>query len=91
MLARLLAILDSDARIPQVVRRGRWLYNFWQDAEHPRGLWRRTTLTQYRLNEPDWDTVLDLDALARRFTLHLLYERSGSIVPGAVLRGPLHP
>ncbi len=57
-------VLDSKAQIPHVVRRAGWLYNFWRDAEHPRGLWRRTTLDEYRLDTPAWETVLDLDALA---------------------------
>lgn len=38
-------VLDTDARIPYVRRRGEYLYNFWRDATNPRGLWRRTTLT----------------------------------------------
>jgi prolyl oligopeptidase len=59
------AILDSRARIPSVVRRGGWFYNFWQDAANPRGLLRRATLDEYRQPEPRWETVLDLDALAR--------------------------
>jgi len=57
-------VLDSKAQIPHVVRRAGWLYNFWRDAEQPRGLWRRTSLEQYRQAEPAWETVLDLDALA---------------------------
>jgi prolyl oligopeptidase len=61
--ARLLSILDSDARIPLVDRQGRWLYNFWKDARNPHGLWRRTTLAEYRKASPAWETVLDLDAL----------------------------
>ena len=61
---RLLDILDSKARIPGVVKQGRFLYNFWRDAANPRGLWRRTTLRSYRAAEPAWETVLDLDALA---------------------------
>jgi len=63
--ARLLAILDSKDRIPAVVRRGEWLYNFWQDGSHPRGLWRRSTLAEYRKAQPQWETVLDLDELAK--------------------------
>ena len=59
-----LDVLDTDARIPYVVRRGDHLYNFWRDAEHPRGLWRRTTLEQYRSEAPDWDVLIDVDALA---------------------------
>lgn len=63
MRAQILAVLDSRERIPQVVRRGDWLYNFWQDAEHPRGLWRRTTLAEYSKAQVQWDTLLDVDAL----------------------------
>ncbi|MGA8112180.1 MAG: prolyl oligopeptidase family serine peptidase [Actinocatenispora sp.] len=58
-------VLDSDARIPYVTRRGGYRYNFWRDREHPRGLWRRTTLDGYRRDRPDWEILLDLDALAR--------------------------
>lgn len=57
------AILDSDAKIPGVEKIGAYYYNFWKDAQHPRGLWRRTTLEEYRTPEPRWETVLDLDAL----------------------------
>ncbi len=63
MTDRLLAILDSKERIPYVNRVGDRYYNFWRDAEHPRGLWRRTTLAEYRKDAPAWETVLDLDAL----------------------------
>ena len=58
------AVLDARDKIPYVTRRGPDFYNLWRDAEHPRGLWRRTTLAQYRQAEPAWETVLDLDALA---------------------------
>lgn len=61
---RLRAIYDADDRIPYVSARGEWLYNLWRDAEHPIGLWRRTTLDAYRTDDPAWETVLDLDALA---------------------------
>ncbi len=61
----LLAILDSRQRIPFVTRLGDHYYNFWRDADHPRGLWRRTPLAEYRRPQPAWETVLDLDALAR--------------------------
>jgi prolyl oligopeptidase len=54
-------VLDSTERIPAVSRRGGWLYNLWQDAAHPRGLWRRTTMAEFRKAKPDWDTVLDLE------------------------------
>jgi len=62
---KLLALLNARERIPYVSRIGSHLYNFWQDAEQPRGLWRRTTLDSYHQAAPDWETVLDLDALGR--------------------------
>ena len=58
-------ILDSRDKIPYFVRRGDALYNFWRDADHPRGLWRRTSLAEFRQAQPAWETVLDLDALAK--------------------------
>ncbi|WP_265521955.1 prolyl oligopeptidase family serine peptidase [Oerskovia flava] len=57
-------VLDSDAKIPDVSLVGDHLYNFWRDAQHERGLWRRTTLESYRTDAPEWEVVLDLDALA---------------------------
>ncbi|HPP82318.1 MAG TPA: prolyl oligopeptidase family serine peptidase [Rubrivivax sp.] len=62
---RILEVLDSREQIPYVARRGQWLYNLWQDAANPRGLWRRTTLAEYRKSAPAWQTVLDVDALGR--------------------------
>ncbi|WP_372593690.1 prolyl oligopeptidase family protein [Actinotalea sp.] len=56
-------VLDSPARIPEVSAVGDLLYGFWRDAEHPRGLWRRTTPESYRTADPAWEVVLDLDAL----------------------------
>jgi prolyl oligopeptidase len=65
MRAEALEVLDTDARIPYVRRRGDFLYNFWRDAANPRGLWRRTTLQSYRSEAPEWDVILDIDELAR--------------------------
>ena len=61
----LLEILDSNARIPFVSKRGEYYYNFWRDKTNERGLWRRTTLEEYRKAEPKWEVVLDLDALGK--------------------------
>jgi prolyl oligopeptidase len=65
MRTEALEVLDTDARIPYVRRRGEYLYNFWRDAANPRGLWRRTTLDSYRSDTTDWDVLLDLDELSR--------------------------
>ncbi len=60
----ILAVYDSDEKIPDVTIRGNHLYNFWQDATHVRGIWRRTGIEEYRKADPSWETVLDLDRLA---------------------------
>jgi prolyl oligopeptidase len=62
---RLLKIYDSTDRIPYVSKLGSHYYNFWQDANNKRGLWRRTTLQEYRKDKPAWETVLDLDQLGK--------------------------
>ena len=59
----LLKILDSKDRIPAIGKQGRYCYNFWRDAKNPRGLWRRTTLEEYRKANPKWDVLIDLDTL----------------------------
>jgi prolyl oligopeptidase len=61
---RLLDILNSRERIPQVAKHGPLYYNFWRDDKHTRGLWRRATLEEYKKPAPAWETVLDLDQLA---------------------------
>lgn len=62
---QILEVLNSDARIPYPNRMGKYIYNFWKDADHPRGLWRRTSPTDYRSADPKWETVLDVDALGK--------------------------
>jgi len=62
--ALLLGALNSKDRIPAITRRGDFFYNLWRDDTHKRGLWRRTSLAEYRRAQPAWETVLDLDALA---------------------------
>ncbi|MDO9560111.1 MAG: prolyl oligopeptidase family serine peptidase [Bradyrhizobium sp.] len=57
-------ILDRPDNIPFASRRGGFVYNLWKDANNPRGLWRRTTLAEFRKPDPAWETILDVDRLA---------------------------
>jgi len=66
MYDRIKQILDSKEKIPGVSKIGDHWYNFWTDAEHPRGIWRRTTPESYRSAEPEWELVLDIDALGKK-------------------------
>ena len=62
--AEALAIYDAEDRIPSVSFRHYGLVNFWQDAKNPKGILRRTTLESWRTDNPEWETILDVDALA---------------------------
>ena len=81
MRTEALEVLDTDARIPYVVRRGEYLYNFWRDAANPRGLWRRTTLDSYRTDSPDWDVLIDVDELGRADDEKWVWAGAGVIEP----------
>lgn len=63
---RALEILTSDERIAYPSLMGGEIYNFWRDEEHVRGLWRKTSLESYRSESPEWDVIIDIDALAKR-------------------------
>ncbi|GGC74835.1 S9 family peptidase [Hoyosella rhizosphaerae] len=78
---RIRQALDTDTRIPYVRRRGNYLYNFWRDATNPRGLWRRTTLDEYRNEAPTWEVLIDVDALAEA-------EDENWVWAGATVRHP---
>lgn len=56
--------LDAPSRVPHVTAHGAFLYDLWRDAEHVRGVYRRTTLAELAKPEPSWEVVLDIDALA---------------------------
>ena len=62
--AEALAIAQASDRIPFGRFLGGQVYNFWQDADHVRGIFRRATLSGYQAEAPAWTIVLDLDALA---------------------------
>jgi len=79
---RLLAIMDSKERIPFVAKHGKLFYNFWRDEQNPRGLWRRTTLAEYRKANPKWEIVLDLDALAKEEKENWVWKSANVIEPG---------
>ena len=64
--AMALKLLQSPQRLPSPIFRNGEIYNTWQDAQHVRGILRRTTLADYLTEQPHWQTVLDYDALAKQ-------------------------
>ena len=79
--AEALAIFDSEDRIPFVSFRPDGLYNFWQDKANPKGLLRRTTLESYRTAKPEWETILDVDALAKAEGKQWVYQGMTCLPP----------
>jgi len=61
----ILSVQDATDRIPFGALRGDHVYNFWQDAGNPKGLWRRTSIADYQSDKPHWEVLLDVDALAK--------------------------
>lgn len=78
---RVLEILDSKARIALPVLNGLTVYNSWQDEQHERGIWRRTSLQEYRGAEPKWETVIDVDALARADSTPWVFKSATCLPP----------
>ena len=65
LYAQALEIASAKDRIPGPEFLHGEIYNFWQDADHLRGIWRKNSLTDYKAAEPHWTTVLDVDALGK--------------------------
>ena len=76
-----LAILDSDDRVPFVSFSQYGLVNFWQDKTNPKGILRRTTRESYRTDTPVWETILDVDALAKAEGKEWVYQGSTCLPP----------
>lgn len=79
--AEALAIFDSEDRIPFVSFRPDGLYNFWQDKANPKGVLRRTRLESYRTDKPEWEIILDVDALAAAEGKEWVYQGSTCLPP----------
>ena len=64
LFAETMSVLTSNARLPLGAIHHGHVYNFWQDDSHVRGLWRRASIASYQSGAPEWESVLDVDALA---------------------------
>ncbi len=82
LYTRILGVLNSRERIPYPGLAGEYVYNYWQDAQNPRGLWRRTLLADYLQPDPEWETVLDLDVLSRKEGEQWAFKGATFLYPG---------
>jgi prolyl oligopeptidase len=83
------AIFDRPDNIPLPNRRGGRLFNPWRDAANPRGLWRTTTLESYLSATPEWDVLIDVDALAAEEGEDWVW-RGGATLPRTLDRAIVH-
>lgn len=76
-----LEIYNSNERIadPQII--GEYIYNFWQDKDHERGIWRRTTLKNYLTGVPEWEILLDIDKLSEKDGIKWVYKGASGLYP----------
>jgi prolyl oligopeptidase len=81
LLAEARAVITAPDRIPYPNFLGDRLANFWQDKAHVRGLWRRTTLDSFRTPDPQWETLLDIDALAAAEQRNWVFHGAMSLPP----------
>ncbi|MET0872059.1 MAG: prolyl oligopeptidase family serine peptidase [Paeniglutamicibacter terrestris] len=81
--AGILEVLDATDRIPMVTKRGEHYYNFWRDSQHPKGLWRRTSWESYLENDPVWEILLDIDALAAAENIEWVFSGAQMLRPAA--------
>ncbi len=81
MKAELLEVYNSPEKIPYISYRGGMAYNFWQDDENIKGIWRRTTLESYRSTEPAWETILNIDALSKAEGKNWVYKGADCLAP----------
>ena len=80
-----LEILNSDKRIAYPQIRGKYLYNFWQDENNERGIWRRTTLEEYLRPSPKWEILLDIDKLCQDEGEQWVYKGAAGLYPDYTL------
>jgi prolyl oligopeptidase len=78
---RALAVYESEDRIPYGSYYGGYVWNFWRDAENTHGLWRRTSLESYLTEMPEWDVVLDLDALSEAEDVNWVWRGGDCLAP----------
>ncbi|MFC3195354.1 prolyl oligopeptidase family protein [Marinicella sediminis] len=77
-----LSTLNNQSRIPSVSQRGDWVYNYWKDDNNPRGIYRRAKLKDFNSKEdPDWQTVLDMDLYNEQHEGNWVYKGMSCLAP----------
>jgi prolyl oligopeptidase len=79
------AIFTAQDRIAMPRFRAGGVDNFWQDATHVHGVWRHTTEASYKTASPQWQTMLDLDALSKAEGKNWIWKGANCLKPAQTL------
>lgn len=73
--------LNSKDQLPSINQRGDWIYNYWKDTEHPRGIYRRADLASFNAGSPNWQTVLDIDQISAKENTKWVFKGMNCLQP----------
>lgn len=76
---RSLEISNSPEKIVYPGIRGKYVYNFWKDKDHERGIWRRCLLSDYTAGKTNWEILLDIDELSKKEGIRWVYKGSSGL------------
>lgn len=76
-----LEIYNSDERIADPTIQGEFVFNFWQDQNNPRGIWRRASILSYTNGIPEWETLIDIDKLAEEEDIKWVFKGAAGLFP----------
>ncbi len=76
-----LEIYNSTEKIAYPTIQGNYVYNFWKDENHVRGIWRRSLLDSYTSGNPVWETLLDIDEFSKTDDVKWVYKGSVGLYP----------
>ena len=77
------AVYAATDRIPYARQAGQRMLNFWQDQAHVRGLLRSADMRSYLAGDPHWETLLDIDQLAKAEGENWVYKVAECLAPDA--------
>ncbi len=77
-----LKVLNSKERIVYATITGEYAYNFWQDSDHERGIWRRQLKSDYESGQSNWEILLDVDALSKKEQKKWVFHGATPLYPG---------
>jgi len=76
-----LSALNQQDKLPGITQRGDWIYNFWKDTKHPRGIYRRATLASFSSDSPKWETVIDIDKMSKQDDIKWVFKGMDCLQP----------